>query len=89
MHGDLHHGNILSATREPWLAIDPKGVIGDLTYETTAFLRNPYPEFLKRPDPKKDIHRRIEIFSQELDIDAERIKKMGNCPVRLICGMGN
>src|SRR5690606_17492043 len=26
LHGDLHHANILSATRAPYLAIDPKGV---------------------------------------------------------------
>jgi streptomycin 6-kinase len=77
LHGDLHHGNILSATREPWVGIDPKGVIGDPAYETTAFLRNPYPEFLKRKNPKKDILRRIEIFSHELNIDAERIRKWG------------
>ena len=33
LHGDLHHGNILRADREPWLAIDPHGVIGDPGYE--------------------------------------------------------
>ena len=40
LHGDLHHDNILSGTREAWLAIDPKGVVGEPTYETGAFLRN-------------------------------------------------
>ena len=25
LHGDLHHGNVLTARRRPWLAIDPKG----------------------------------------------------------------
>jgi streptomycin 6-kinase len=33
LHGDLHPGNILSATREPWLAIDPKPLLGDPAYE--------------------------------------------------------
>lgn len=28
-HWDLHHGNILAAAREPWLAIDPMIVVGD------------------------------------------------------------
>jgi streptomycin 6-kinase len=28
LHGDLHHGNILAAERQPWLALDPKGVLG-------------------------------------------------------------
>ena len=41
LHGDLHHWNILSATRQPWLALDPKGVIGEREYEVGAWLRNP------------------------------------------------
>ncbi len=38
--GDLHHENILAAERAPWLAIDPKGVIGEPAYEMGALLRN-------------------------------------------------
>lgn len=38
LHGDLHHGNILTAEREPWLAIDPKGVIGVPEYEPATFI---------------------------------------------------
>src|SRR5713101_9176579 len=40
LHGDLHHENILAAERAPWLAIDPKGVVGEPAYETGALLRN-------------------------------------------------
>ncbi|WP_020580091.1 aminoglycoside phosphotransferase family protein [Actinopolymorpha alba] len=29
VHSDLHYGNVLAGTREPWLAIDPKPVIGN------------------------------------------------------------
>jgi streptomycin 6-kinase len=29
VHGDLHYGNVLAGTRQPWLAIDPKPVAGD------------------------------------------------------------
>ncbi|WP_442320069.1 aminoglycoside phosphotransferase family protein [Catenuloplanes nepalensis] len=43
LHGDLHHGNILAATREPWLAIDPHGRTGDPASEVGAFLYNPDP----------------------------------------------
>lgn len=28
VHGDLHYGNILAGTRQPWLAIDPKPFTG-------------------------------------------------------------
>ena len=30
---DLHAGNVLAAAREPWLAIDPKPVVGDPAYD--------------------------------------------------------
>jgi streptomycin 6-kinase len=40
IHGDFHHENILSATREAFLAIDPKGIIGDIGYEIGVFLNN-------------------------------------------------
>src|SRR6202040_3906156 len=43
LHGDLHHFNILSARRQPWLAIDPKGLAGEPAYEVGALLRNPGP----------------------------------------------
>lgn len=40
LHGDFHHENILSAERSPFLAIDPKGIIGELGYEISVFLNN-------------------------------------------------
>jgi streptomycin 6-kinase len=43
LHGDLHHDNVLAAEREPWLAIDPHGVVGDPGYEVGALLYNPDP----------------------------------------------
>lgn len=40
LHGDIHHDNILSATREPFLVIDPKGMIGHVGYDIGVFLNN-------------------------------------------------
>ena len=40
IHGDLHQYNILRSLREPWLAIDPKGVLGETEFEPAAFLRD-------------------------------------------------
>jgi len=37
IHGDFHPGNILSAHRAPWLAIDPKGVIGNPMFDVATF----------------------------------------------------
>ena len=41
LHGDLHHDNILFDKAKAWLAIDPKGVVGEPAFEAAAFLRNP------------------------------------------------
>jgi streptomycin 6-kinase len=40
LHGDYHHWNVLSAMREPWLAIDPKPMVGDPVYDSAQFLGN-------------------------------------------------
>jgi streptomycin 6-kinase len=39
LHGDLHHYNILLHGAE-WIVIDPKGVMGDRSFEVAAFIRN-------------------------------------------------
>ncbi len=37
---DLHAGNVLAATRETWLMIDPKPYVGDPTYDPLQHLLN-------------------------------------------------
>ena len=41
LHGDLQHYNVLFDSDRGWLAIDPKGVIGEVEYEIGPSLRNP------------------------------------------------
>lgn len=77
LHGDLHQENILAATREPWLAIDPKGLVGEPAYETGSMLRNTRAQFLALPDPKPLLSRRIAQFADELELDRERIRGWG------------
>jgi streptomycin 6-kinase len=73
LHGDLHHDNILAAEREPWLAIDPKGVVGEPAYEVGALLRNPFPEILSMPQPGRILARRVDQLAGELGFDRDRI----------------
>jgi streptomycin 6-kinase len=40
LHGDFHHWNVLATTREPWLAIDPKPMVGDPVFDAAQFLGN-------------------------------------------------
>ena len=73
LHGDLHHYNILSAERAPWLALDPKGVIGEPAYEVGALLRNPCPQLIKNPDVERITARRVDQLASELSFDRQRI----------------
>jgi streptomycin 6-kinase len=40
LHGDIHHRNIRQSSRG-WLAFDPKGVVGERTYDCANTLCNP------------------------------------------------
>ena len=74
LHGDLQHFNVLRAERKPWLAIDPKGVVGDPAFEVGAFLGN---EWEGRSEPARLMARRIDVFADCLDIDRARICAWG------------
>lgn len=73
LHGDLHHENILSAEREPWLAIDPKGIHGDPCFEVAPFLRNPIKRLLAAKDLRTLLSRRISILHDHLNYDPQRM----------------
>jgi streptomycin 6-kinase len=77
LHGDFHHDNLLSARRQPWLAIDPKGVSGDRTYEPTPFFYNHLPESAPPRQMKALLARRIDQFAAELDLDRPRLLAWG------------
>ena len=70
LHADLHHSNILYGTGIGWVAIDPKGVIGDPSYEPASFLLNPDPTvFLDRAIQET----RIAVLAEHLNMDRQRI----------------
>jgi streptomycin 6-kinase len=71
LHGDLHHYNVLFDSDRSWLAIDPKGVFGELEYEVGAVMRNPaesLPLFLS----SSAIERRLEQLATRLSLNYER-----------------
>jgi streptomycin 6-kinase len=41
LHGDIHHGNVLDFGERGWLAIDPKGLLGERAFDFVNILRNP------------------------------------------------
>ncbi|MGZ6387830.1 MAG: aminoglycoside phosphotransferase family protein [Ktedonobacterales bacterium] len=73
LHGDLHHDNIVSAQRVPWLAIDPKGLVGDPGFETGALMNNPYGRMETWTAPARQFARRADILAERLGYPRERI----------------
>jgi streptomycin 6-kinase len=62
---DLHGGNVLRATREPWLVIDPKPLVGERELEASGLLRN-----------TDDVSRWLDVLA-ELGFDRERARAWG------------
>ncbi len=73
LHGDLHHDNVLAAG-ERWLAIDPKGVVGEREFEAYALLRNPLGWPLTHPEPARILRRRIDQLADRLALDRQRMR---------------
>jgi streptomycin 6-kinase len=63
---------VLLDSERGWLAIDPKGIVGELAYELGAALRNPVeqPELFAQPST---INKRVDAFAKALSLDAGRI----------------
>jgi streptomycin 6-kinase len=79
LHGDLHHANILFSTNRGWVAIDPKGIVGDPGYEVGSFMMNQLPVGVTESTMMKLLSRRLSIFSEELGIARERLARWAFC----------
>jgi streptomycin 6-kinase len=77
LHQDLHGGNVLRAGREPWLAIDPKPLVGEREFDTASLLRDRRPELLGDPAAAARVRRRLDRLAAELDLDRERMRGWG------------
>ena len=72
LHGDLQHYNVLYDNERGWLAIDPKGVVGELEYEVGALMRNP----MEQPELytlRATIERRLELLTSLLPLNRWRV----------------
>ena len=71
LHGDLQHYNILFDNERGWIAIDPKGVVGEWEYEVGPLLRNPV-EQSELFANTTIINRRLEILTTLLPLNYSR-----------------
>ncbi|MET0902512.1 MAG: aminoglycoside phosphotransferase family protein [Acidimicrobiales bacterium] len=71
LHGDLNPTNLLAAEREPWLAIDPKPMLGDPAYDGPRLVTQPDP--CETDNPAATIGERLEIVSDAMGVDREAL----------------
>jgi streptomycin 6-kinase len=72
LHGDFHYGNIISH-RNSYIAIDPKGVVGDPVYDIAALLRNPLELLMNQPNLDIILKKRIEFAAVDTGQKIETI----------------
>ena len=68
LHGDLHHFNILRHG-DDWIAIDPKGILGDPSFEIASFMINPMPN----PVDSETMRFRLTRFAELLGDPVDRL----------------
>ena len=64
----LHFENVLAGDREPWLAIDPKGLTGDPAFESVAVLWNRMEEYGNDP---RSVLRRLAAWCEAAGVARE------------------
>ncbi|MFE6974052.1 aminoglycoside phosphotransferase family protein [Streptomyces sp. NPDC057682] len=75
IHGDLHGRNILRARREPWLAVDPKGLAGDPAYDGGTFLKTRAPVLIAAGDVRAGLERALDVFTEASGLDRGRVRR--------------
>ncbi|MBC8170798.1 MAG: phosphotransferase, partial [Anaerolineae bacterium] len=72
LHGDIHHENIRHHPQRGWLAFDPKGLIGERTYDAANTFCNP----MKLPgltENEARILKTADLLADKLKIDRTRL----------------
>jgi streptomycin 6-kinase len=74
LHGDFHQGNVLAAERTPWLAIDPKPLVGERAYDLAWLARDRLATLAGGPGPAAAARRRVRALADALEVDPERLR---------------
>jgi streptomycin 6-kinase len=70
LHGDIHHGNILDFGPRGWLAIDPKGLIGEHAFDVANIFCNPDIAVATAPGR---LSRQATVVADSAHIDRDRL----------------
>jgi streptomycin 6-kinase len=69
VHQDLHADNVLAAEREPWLAIDPKPLVGEREFGLAPIIRS-----FELGHDEREVVGRLDRLTGELGLDRERAR---------------
>ncbi|MBI1256831.1 MAG: phosphotransferase [Chloroflexi bacterium] len=72
LHGDIHHANVRYKEGRGWLAFDPKGLLGERTYDTANTLCNLI-WFGSQVENEARLLKSAEILADRLSIDLNRL----------------
>jgi streptomycin 6-kinase len=75
VHGDLHPRNILRGDREPWLAVDPTGWVGDPAYDGGTLFKPRAYALRGRDDLLGVLRRELDLFAEAAGLDRERVRR--------------
>jgi streptomycin 6-kinase len=70
LHGDLHHDNVLDFGARGWLAIDPKGLVGERGFDFANLFCNPDPRTATAPGR---LARQIEVVVDAAGLERARL----------------
>lgn len=73
LHGDLHHDNVLQHGNE-WLAIDPKGIIGEPEFEFAAFDFIHDSELNDNKNIQQLFDERLQLMAKKAQYNIQRIR---------------
>jgi streptomycin 6-kinase len=69
LHQDLHGGNVLAAGREPWLAIDPKPLVGEREFAVAPIVRSP-----ELGHSRRAVVGRLDRLTSDLGLERDRAR---------------
>jgi streptomycin 6-kinase len=70
LHGDMHHGNVLNFGSRGWLAIDPKGLLGERYFDYANIFCNPDEETATTPGR---LIRQANVIAEAAHLDRHRL----------------
>lgn len=72
LHGDIHHGNVLDFDERGWLAIDPKGLIGERGFDYANIFCNPDAAIATSPNR---LMKQVEVVAKAAVHDKRRLSQ--------------